>query len=242
VLLQTYMPDEVIIGDDGSTGETKALVDELRPQFTFPVHHIWQPDEGFRLAQIRNRSFAAASGDYIIQADGDLVFHKDFIKDHLRFAKKGVFISGARSLLSATASKSLFAKKDIDAIGSYELEKKHNAIRFLPATFLNFYLQKGVSQVKFVLGANMSFWKADLLKVNGYNEDFTGWGKEDNDLAARLCNAGTRLHFLKFAGIIYHLYHKEAPRDKMQQNEVLLMQAVREKQTFVANGLNKYLK
>jgi glycosyltransferase involved in cell wall biosynthesis len=242
VLLQTLMPDEVIIGDDGSTNDTRALIDELRPQFPVPLHHIWQPDEGFRLAQIRNRSFAAASGDYIIQADGDLVLHKDFIKDHLMFARQGVFISGARSLLSQTASKNLFAEKNIHAVAGYELEKKHNAIRFLPAAFLNFHLQKGISQVKFVLGANMSFWRADLLKVNGYNEDFTGWGKEDNDLAARLSNAGARLHFLKFAGIIYHLYHKEAPRDKMQQNELLLMQAIREKQTFVANGLNKYLK
>jgi glycosyltransferase involved in cell wall biosynthesis len=243
VLLQTQLPDEVIIGDDGSGPDTKELIDSLRSRFPVPLHHIWQPDEGFKLAQIRNRSFAAASGEYIIQVDGDLVLNRHFVKDHSRFASQGSFISGARSLLTQPATEKLFAEKNIsDISGRYELRKKYNARRFFPAAFLNFHLQAGISQVKYVLGANMSFWKADLVKVNGYNEDFTGWGKEDNDLSMRLSNAGVRLHLLKFAGVIYHLYHNEAPREKMQQNELLLMEAIREKRTFVANGLNKYLK
>jgi predicted glycosyltransferase involved in capsule biosynthesis len=132
--------------------------------------------------------------------------------------------------------------KNIDAVASYDLEKSYNARRILPAAFLNFHLQKGISQVKYVLGANMSFWRDDLVKVNGYNEDFTGWGKEDNDLSLRLSNAGIKLHFLKFAGIIYHLYHKESPRDRMLLNEALFMETLKEKRTFVANGLKKYLK
>lgn len=243
VLLQTHLPDEIIIGDDGSTEETKKLIDRLRPKFSIPVKHIWQPDEGFKLAQIRNKSFAAATANYIIQIDGDLILNKYFIEDHLRFAHRGTFISGARSLLNAEGAKNLFSRKNIEYIAKhYRLAKKYNATRFLPAAFVMHQLQKGRRQIKYVLGANMSFWKDDILKVNGYNEDFKGWGKEDNDLSIRLSNAGIKLHFLKFAGVVYHLYHKEASKERMQQNELLLMEAMSQKQTFVANGLNKYLK
>jgi glycosyltransferase involved in cell wall biosynthesis len=243
VLLQTQMPGEVIIGDDGSGPDTGELVDNFRKRFPVPVHHIWQPDEGFKLAQVRNRSFAAASEDYIIQVDGDLVLNRHFIEDHLRFAKKGSFISGARSLLTPASTNELLRAKNIcDISSAYRLEKKHNAKRFLPAAYLNFQIQKGKPQVKYVLGANMSFWRKDIISVNGYNEDFTGWGKEDNDLAARLSNSGIQLHLLKFAGVIYHLHHKEAARHAMHDNELRLMESIRQQQTFVANGLNKYLK
>ncbi|HEX6914850.1 MAG TPA: glycosyltransferase family 2 protein [Chitinophagaceae bacterium] len=242
VLTQTRMPDEVIIGDDGSGPDTAALVKQFQQRFPVPLLHVWQPDEGFQLARIRNRSFAAASGEYIIQADGDLVFHRDLVKDHLRFARKGCFLSGARSLLNPADSRELFQTKNISQAGKYRLEKQYNALRNLPAALLNYYWQQGLSQAKYVLGANMSFWKTDLVKVNGYDENYSGWGKEDNDLAIRLCNAGVKLHFLRFAAIIYHLYHKEAPRDKMAENEKLLTRAMREKRTFVANGLNQYLK
>jgi len=243
VLLQTHLPAEIIIGDDGSTEETKFLIDDLRPKFSIPLKHIWQPDEGFKLAQIRNKSFASATGDYIIQIDGDLVLNKYFIEDHLRFAQSGTFISGARSLIGVADTKQLFQYKNITQVArQFKLQKKYNAIRFLPAAYVMHQLQKGNKQIKYVLGANMSFWKEDILKVNGYNEDFKGWGKEDNDLAIRLWNAGIELHFLKFAGIVYHLYHKEASKERMQQNELLLIEAMRQKQTFVPNGLRKYLK
>lgn len=55
----------------------------------------------------------------------------------------------------------------------------------------------------------MSFWKADIVKVNGFNEDFVGWGLEDSDFIARMKRAGVKKRFLKFGGIQYHLWHKE---------------------------------
>ena len=168
VLLQTHLPGEIIIGDDGSTEETKIIIDQFRPKFSMPLNHIWQPDEGFKLAQIRNKSFAAATGNYIIQIDGDLVLNKHFIEDHLRFARKGTFISGTRSLVDADGTRTLFQKKNIEHIPeNYRLQKEYNAKRFLPAAILMHQLQKGSKQIKYVLGANMSFWKEDILKVNG---------------------------------------------------------------------------
>ena len=44
----------------------------------------------------------------------------------------------------------------------------------------------------------MAFFKGSLLKVNGFNEDFVGWGREDTELTVRLLNAGVKRKNIKF--------------------------------------------
>ena len=73
---QKHLPDEVIVGDDGSTDETRRLLDSLRTDFPVPLIHVWQEDDGFRLAKIRNKCIACARYEYIIQIDGDIKMGK----------------------------------------------------------------------------------------------------------------------------------------------------------------------
>ena len=87
----------------------------------------------------------------------------------------------------------------------------------------------------------MSFWKNDLVKVNGYNESFIGWGREDSELAIRLINARVKKKFLKMGGIVYHLFHKEASRTQEQVNFELMNVSIKEKITWCEKGLNQYL-
>ena len=87
----------------------------------------------------------------------------------------------------------------------------------------------------------MAFWKKDLIAVNGYNEDFVGWGKEDSELAIRLINHDIKKKFLKFQGVVYHIYHKEASRKMEQKNEMLMQASINNKLTRCTNGLDAYL-
>ncbi|HQW45150.1 MAG: glycosyltransferase family 2 protein [Chitinophagaceae bacterium] len=242
VLAQSVQPDEIIIADDGSGPATKQLVEEFTAKSPVPVLHVWQPDEGFQLAAIRNKSFAKASGDYIIQTDGDIILHKHFVKDHIRMAEKNTFISGARSLLDDGYSKAMIQKMEYSqpSFFSTHLGKRFNAFRNILLMYFNYFIQRGSKQYRYVLGANMAFWKSDLVKVNGYNEEFKGWGKEDNDLAARLCNAGIKLRFIKFGAVTFHLYHTEATRGNLTTNENLLQQTVDNKITFVSTGISSH--
>ncbi len=102
---QSVLPNEVIIADDGSKDETRQLIDEIKKTFPVKILHIWQPDEGFQLAKIRNKAFAVASNSYIIQIDGDLILHPHFVKDHLSLAKKQHFITGSRAILKEETTK-----------------------------------------------------------------------------------------------------------------------------------------
>ena len=87
----------------------------------------------------------------------------------------------------------------------------------------------------------MAFWKNDLMKVNGYNEAFTGWGREDSEIAIRLMNAGIKKQFIKMGAICYHLYHPVASRELEKKNILMMAEAIEQKRTKAEDGLNKYL-
>ena len=98
-------PDfEVLVADDGSTPPTKELIDAWQSRFKDRLRHIWHPDEGFRLAEIRNRAILAASGDYCIFLDGDCIARVNFVAAHRALAKRGWFVTGNRLLLSRELS------------------------------------------------------------------------------------------------------------------------------------------
>jgi glycosyltransferase involved in cell wall biosynthesis len=86
---QSVVPAQVIIADDGSTEETAEVVNEFKRIAAIEVKHIWHPDEGFRLAAIRNKAIAEVSSAYVIQIDGDLILHPQFVADHLALKKEG---------------------------------------------------------------------------------------------------------------------------------------------------------
>lgn len=241
-LNQSHPPDEIIIADDGSTPETKKLIDEIALTTKVPIVHIWHPDKGFQLAAIRNKAIKAARYDYLIQVDGDVILNKDFVYDHLQLATRGYFLCGSRVSLSAEKSAELLRKNTFRiSYAAMPLASIFNSIRssFLTRLFADRYKKNKLYVLR---GCNMSFWRADLLKVNGYNEDITGWGSEDFELAIRLINSSLKKRFLKFGGIVYHIFHKENSRDKEQRNIEILEQTIANKNTWISNGIIKSTK
>lgn len=239
---QKKLPGEVIIADDGSTKETEDLVKDFQKHFPVNIKHVWHADDGFRLAAIRNKAIAATTSDYIVQIDGDLILHPFFISDHLEIKKPGYFVAGSRVMLSEKATEQLIGNSSIN-VKSYGAPKWNaNAIRnpLLKKFLANRYKAKGRFRF-YVKGCNMAFFKDDLLKVNGYNEAFTGWGSEDREIAIRLINAGVKKQFLKNAGICYHLYHLSPSKSEEPRNQNLMQEAIDLHLTWADAGLNKYI-
>jgi glycosyltransferase involved in cell wall biosynthesis len=242
VIKQSHLPDEIIIADDGSKSDTIECIDRFSKQFGVEIQHIWHPDDGFKLATIRNKAIAAAKSDYIIQIDGDLILHSEFIADHKKFAKKGVFISGKRCNINDGYSQHLVATQSIQLPNmlSKHVSKKYNGIRISLLARLFYILPQSKNGYFYVLGCNMAFWKSDLMRVNGYNQDFEGWGKEDNDISIRLINAGVRLRFVKFSAIVFHLFHPENTRSNFKNNEALFKDSILNGATRILNGINTH--
>ena len=244
VLNQTHLPNEIIISDDGSTKETKNLIDSFRSKTKIPIQHIWHEDNGFQLAKIRNKSIAASMYDYIIQIDADIILHPCFIEDHLVITAEGFFITGSRTLLSQELSKVVLSNK-IVKFGSYIKGSKNFLNGLRNATLRNYFSTryKISGKNKFdVKGCNMSFWKNDLIAVNGYDEQYSGWGREDSDLAIRLINMGVKKKYLKMGGIEYHIYHREVDRSNLEENTLKMNNSIAQNIKWAENGLNQYLK
>lgn len=218
---QSQLPDEVIVADDGSREDTASLLHDCARDFPVPLRHVWQPDDGFRLARARNRGIAAARGDYLIQLDGDMIMHRHFVADHMRLARSGVFLQGTRIRTTEAETARLLAggaphfgwsvdayyRKEGDR-STYHFGRRHHTLRIpLLATL------KARSSGH-PMGCNVSFWRKDLLDVNGYDERMVGYGSEDLELDQRLRQSGLRRSQIKFAALALHLeHHSSAPPD-----------------------------
>ncbi len=235
---QTVMPNEIVIADDGSGKDTLKVAKKYKKIFPSLIH-IWQEDKGFRAAEIRNKAIAAAKGEYIILIDGDMILDKRFIEDHLKFAQKKTFLQGGRVLLTKDKTeKILKIKQNRFSFFENGLQNRHNNLHipFLTKLFL-----KEKASLKGIKTCNFSFFREDCLKVNGFNEDFQGWGREDSEFAARLINSNILRRDIKFGAIAYHLWHNENPRDNLQKNDKILNETILKKIAWCKNGIDKYL-
>lgn len=205
---QTVLPDEVVIADDGSGEETRQLIGQWRQLLSMPVKHVWQENKGFRKTIVMNMGFAVCTGDYIIQIDGDIIMERHFIEDHLRYARRGLFLCGSRSRITKEYTDKLKAgEKHRFSFFRPGLYDRMNALRcpLLVSLFKDY---------DHLRGCNMSFWRDDIIAINGYDETIVAYGYEDEDVQERLKRMGKQKLFIKFMCIEYHVWHHEHPTKK----------------------------
>ena len=234
---QKQMPHEVIIADDGSKKATKHLIEKYTKLIPVPVLHIWHEDQGFRLAEIRNKAIATSSGNFIVQIDGDIIMHPKFIADYRKVIKPNYYYRGSRTKLSKELSTNLIAQKKT-AICFFDkgLENRFNSVR---NHLLFLIMNQPKKESKNALGCNMGFWRADLIKINGYSNNLTGWGHEDEELCARLVNVGVYKRRIKHKAIIYHIHHEERNKELEHNHHELIDNVIANKITRTDNGIDE---
>ena len=238
---------ELLVADDGSTDDTRKVIDAFKARVNFPVTHVWHEDQGFRAAAIRNRALAQTSSDYIVFSDGDCVPTPHFVARHAQLAERGWFVAGNRVLLSAaftdrvlrenlpihgwalTAWLAAWARRDIN--------------RWLPLVTLpdGAFRKSAPQRWEGVKTCNLAAWREDLVRVNGLDETYSGWGLEDSDLVIRLLHAGVRHKSGRFATPVLHLWHAENDRSRLVENQRLLDTLIESQRSVAALGINQYL-
>lgn len=239
VARQTVPPAQVIVADDGSGPATAGTIEAWRSKLSCEVVHLWQEDMGYRLARVRNLAIAAATGDYIVSIDGDMVLHPRFVEDHIRCALPDCFIQGARPRLSqATTEQLLRTGVPSPSFFTPDLEHRAYALR-------NVLLSRWASKIRETLsgiqGCNQSFWRKHVVAVNGYDERFTAWGPEDREFAARLLHTGLKRNYVRHRAVAFHLHHRSRASQGYNPFDRLLAETLLTRAVWCKQGLDAHL-
>lgn len=206
---------DILIADDGSRDETRQLIRRLRTELALPITHVWQPHKGYFGKQaILNRALVIAKSDYIIIADGDVIPRRDYIRTHLDLRSPGRFLAGGDFRMSDAPTKAL-TLDDVRSGRAFDYQfllskgqaPTRRRVKLWPRSFLTRAIDAvNVSNARFS-GSNASAWKADLLKVGGWDESFHAPGKDDTDLGCRLNHIGVRGRHTRHNTICIHMEH-----------------------------------
>lgn len=236
VEVQSILPDEIIIADDGSSNETNELIVSFQKKSNLNIIHSWQDDIGFRVSRSRNKALIKSSGKYIILVDGDMVLHPKFIQDHILNSQEGYFIQGFRVLLSESLTRKSLASNNISfSFFSPGIINRKNAIH---SYLLSKIFSNKKANLKGIKSCNMSFYLKDCLSVNGFNNEFEGWGREDSEFIARLMNSGVNRKNIRFSATQFHLWHNENTRATISNNNTILEDAINSSSKWCDNGIN----
>jgi glycosyltransferase involved in cell wall biosynthesis len=234
----SLMPLEILIADDGSGPATRELISQWQSELATPLCHVWQPDVGFRKTLILNQAVAAAKGDYIVLLDGDCVPHAEFISDHVALAERNFWVQGRRCFVEEEFASEFSAATT--PVWRWMLAGRitglPKAVRFPWPIVRRNTGQRGI------IGCNMAFWREDLLAINGFDEEYTGWGiGEDSDLGTRLYHLGRPRKFVYGHAIVYHLNHPMLGRSHVEASKNRLAETIRSGKIRCERGIDQYL-
>ena len=236
--VQTREPDEILVADDGSGPDTRAMLAGFRHRPGPAVFHVWQKDLGFRAARARNKAVAATSGDYLVFLDGDCIPGPHFMADHLALAEPGCFFQGKRVLIEKDLTPR-FGVADTRSLGRLVryavMAKLGNAHHIFRLPMLPGMKNRRLSGIR---SCNMGVFKTDVIAVNGFNHDFEGWGREDSEFVVRLFKWGLVRKEHPFRAVCYHLWHRENSRTRLADNDRLLENALAADTHVCRNGLD----
>ena len=190
---QTFRGFEVIVTSDGSSDGTDEFMLQFRDQANFDLHYICQEDIGFRKSLAANKAIRAARGKYLVFADDDMIPPPHYLE-----AYRKIFVANAGDILIF----SKYLKADprekcfsLEGISKLDYMKKVNIFSKLHLLVWKFKYRKYIAQNlphrPKLNGGNFGVSAQAMRAINGYDNEFSGWGYEDDDLRRRLLAIGT---------------------------------------------------
>jgi glycosyltransferase involved in cell wall biosynthesis len=235
---------EIVIADDGSGHETVDAIARWKPRMAVSLAHVWHEHRGFRLAEIRNRAISASRGEYCVFLDGDCLVRPDYVARHRLLAERGWFVTGNRALLSAAlTAQALRRPLEVEHWGIVDWVGQRfsgGLNRLAPVLRLPLGPLRKVRRhaLRGARACNLAVWRSDLDRVDGFDASFTGWGREDSDLLARLFHAGLRRKDGLLATGVLHLWHPDADRSNLPENEQRLADVIENRRVRAERGIS----
>jgi glycosyltransferase involved in cell wall biosynthesis len=237
---------ELVVCDDGSGEETRRLIEGLSAKGLFKVTHVWQKNEGYRRCRILNEGIRQSRGEIVIFTDGDCIPHRDFVRDHIEQTEAGRYLAGRRMELGEKVSAGLtheavragyFDYPRPSLIWSCLTGDSDHLQRTIRVTNPGLRKRLKMDRIPDMKGCNGSALRRDIEAINGYDEDYQGYGREDTDFELRLQHLGLSIKSLKGLALQYHVWHPRrsfTPANDNRLEDLKVSRRVR-----CSNGLNK---
>lgn len=181
---------EIIIVDDGSTDDTRFVVNDFCEKSSIPVSYFYQDNKG--PAEARNKMICAASGDILLITGDDIVPDSRMIAEHYLTHKRHDFNSNVSCLgktiwpIDKNVTPFMEYIQEMGLQFGYSLISDENDVPF------NFFYTSNIS-------AHRDFLKKGKL----FDTDFPYAVWEDIELSYRLKKRGLQIVYNKNA-IGYH--------------------------------------
>ena len=243
---QSRQDFEVIFCDDGSGRDTAEVIAQFAQSTSIPVQSVWQEHQGFRKCKILNQALIKARGDLLIFLDGDCVPHWQFVEDHLNQQEKGFYLAGRRVELGPQLSAKISPKWVEEGYFDWphpsliwsalqgDSEFINRSVRVTSPVLRSWLRMNHVVDLK---GCNYSVPKSVLLALNGFDETYEGYGREDTDVEIRLQNYGLKIKSMKGLALQFHVWHPR--REFTPANEDLLADVKRTGRVRAIKGLSE---
>jgi glycosyltransferase involved in cell wall biosynthesis len=251
---QTYKNFEVVVAEDGESDVMASAIRHTRSKYSFEILHTTQKDNGVQKSKSQNNAIRASKGEYLIFIDGDCLLYSKFIENHVFLSDKQNIITGRRVNLGPKYSALLrdesissswleknFVWKYLDVKEDAKLERhSEEGFEIKPNGFICFLMKKLRKKEFPLLGCNMSFYKAAILEINGFDE---GLGNSamasDTDLEWRFKGLGYKIVAARFICNQFHLYHKRSPSDYDRSLDMKMTKNIEKKIYRCVDGLEK---
>ena len=192
---QTYPHDliEVVIVDDASTQPLSHIVAKMSDSFTdFRRLYLVQHERNRGRAAARNSGILNSTGELLLFNDVDDFPDPDFIERIVarHLAEPRIAVRGNIRVLPEICAQSAFLRyRDSRFLGSRKNQQG------------KFKLDYNNLSPCFFATSGSSVMRADLLAVGYFDERFTGYGGEDEEMGFRLFRSGVRIVFEEQAHI-----------------------------------------
>lgn len=224
---QTRRPDSIVVSCDNDLAEiadlVRACTDEFGDGLPRGVTIVQRPSIGqCALAQVRNNAVrwilqaGAGEGDAVIFHDGDCCPAADCTAVHEKLLDGAELVNAYRVDLTEAQTETFdeAAVKEGKPPALITAEQKELLAtrdkRYRRALALKRLGVPGLvkSHKPKILGANFSFRLSAYLTINGFDEEYLGYGSEDDDFSRRIYAAGFRPAVGVATAIVYHQWHQ----------------------------------
>lgn len=223
ILIQTSLPQEVLIVDNANNDESENLIKKRKDEFkknNISLRHKKNEIEN-SLTVARNIGAKNATGDIILFLDDDVILDKNYIKEILKIYEKYPKALGVQGYIAQekiSKIKNLISK----FFFLYHLEKNKCKILSSVTTTYPYLLNKIVS-CQWLSGANHSY-KKSVLKEFKYDEKLKAYASDDDiDLSYRVFRKyPASLYITPYAKVI----HKASLGGRLSRKKMINLQEI----------------